>query len=540
MTFEPRGTEQQKIISTEAQLTVVLGGAGTGKTTCALAAASSHLERTGASAQQRVLFLSFSRASVSRIADHCQGVLGRHAAHIDISTFHALAYSIVRRFGSLVGRPNVMLVSPPRERLDPDSGTIGYQHLIPLALRVIQSSPAVALHLRSRWGLVIVDEFQDTGDFQQSLLNEIAKDSRVILLGDPNQCIYTFLAADGVRLERITDACGVAGAHNTIILPEVSHRDPTGVIPSVALAVLRRDFTSPSLAAALASGRLVVRSKIALEDEVITVANQVRLLQDEGLGVAVFTHHNDMLAALSDGLEADGIDHEIAGLSDALACALDAQVAMIRFSVGEIGWEEVLLALAVFVTSAQRGSQVPALARDILDATGSRTLQARLTELRTRLSREQDASVEASLNTAAEAHGIIGLASKSSAWAQAASLLRTMRARASRQAGRTGSKRVVVRKISSAAKEAASSALTEVAVDPKEVQLMNLYQTKGREADATIVVLREGDFMGKEGEPFPTTSRLLYVVFSRARERIVVLLVGDYLHPAVDPLTQLS
>jgi DNA helicase-2/ATP-dependent DNA helicase PcrA len=134
---------------------------------------------------------------------------------------------------------------------------------------------------------------------------------------------------------------------------------------------------------------------------------------------------------------------------------------------------------------------------------------------------------------------MIGLTSKSSAWSQAASLLRTMRARASRQTGRTGSKHLIVRKIASAAKEAASSVLTDVAVDPREVQLMNLYQTKGREADATIVVLREGDFMGTEGEPFPTTSRLLYVVFSRARHRIIVLLVGDYLHPAVEPLTQL-
>jgi DNA helicase-2/ATP-dependent DNA helicase PcrA len=540
MTFEPRGPEQHKIISAEAELTVVLGGAGTGKAACALAAASAHLERTRTPPTQRVLFLSFSRASVSRIADHSQGALGHYAPYVEISTFHALAYSVVRRFGSLVGRPNVTLVSPPRERLDSNPESIGYRHLIPLALKIIQSSPAVSDHLGSRWGLIIVDEFQDTGDSQQALLNEIARDSRVILLGDPNQCIYTFLAADGVRLERIVEACDTAGPENTINLPEVSHRDPTGVIPSVARAVLHRDFTSPSLTTAIQDGRLQVRSEISLEDEVAVVAEHVRELQDEGLGVAVFTHHNDMLAALSDGLEADGIDHEIAGLSDALACALDAQVAMLRFATDDITWEDVLLAIAVFVTSAQRGSQVPPLARNIIDATGSSALQARLTDLRTRLASQQEATVEDDLEVAAEAHQMIGLTSKSSAWSQAASLLRTMRARASRQTGRTGSKQLVAAKIASMAKEAASSVLTDVAVDPREVQLMNLYQTKGREADATIVVLREGDFMGTEGEPFPTTSRLLYVVFSRARQRIIVLLIGDYLHPAVEPLAQLA
>ena len=69
---------------------------------------------------------------------------------------------------------------------------------------------------------------------------------------------------------------------------------------------------------------------------------------------------------------------------------------------------------------------------------------------------------------------------------------------------------------------------------------MNLYQTKGREADVTIVVLRDGDWFGDEGEPWPSTSRLLYVVFSRARTRIVVLPVGDDLHPAVRQLGALK
>ncbi|MBV5247043.1 AAA family ATPase [Mycolicibacterium sp. PAM1] len=538
MTFQARGDEQQKVIKTDSDLTVVLGGAGTGKTTCALAAAAAHLERTTTSPEQRALFLSFSRASVSRIADHSRGILGPYAPRVDISTFHALAYSIVRRFGSLIGKPSVVLVSPPRERLDSRPDAIGYDHLIPLAINIIRSSPAVAAHLRSRWGLVIVDEFQDTGDAQQDLLNEIAQDARLILLGDPNQCIYTFLAADGVRIERITEACRTAGSENTISLPEVSHRDPTGVIPSVARAVLQRDFTSPALTAAIDDERLHIHSGIPLEDEVAVVADYVRGIRADDLGVAVFTHHNDMLAALSDGLEADGIDHEIAGLNDALACALDAQVAMLGFAAGSNTWDDVLLALAVFCTSAQRGKQVPQLARDILDGTGSTALHARLSDLQGHL--QVDAPVEDDLGIAAGAHEMVGLTSKSSAWAQAASLLRTMRARATRQSIRQAPKKLIVRRIAAAAQEAAASVLTDVAVDPHEVQLMNLYQTKGREADVTIVVLRQGDFMGTEGEPFPTTSRLLYVVFSRARHRIVVLLVGDYLHPAVEPLTRLA
>jgi hypothetical protein len=38
---------------------------------------------------------------------------------------------------------------------------------------------------------------------------------------------------------------------------------------------------------------------------------------------------------------------------------------------------------------------------------------------------------------------------------------------------------------------------------PADVQLMGLCQSKGREADATIVVLRGNDYFGKESEPMP-------------------------------------
>ncbi|MCX5045265.1 UvrD-helicase domain-containing protein [Aldersonia sp. NBC_00410] len=538
MTFTPRGSEQKQIIESEAKLAVVLGGAGTGKTTCALAAAKAHLDRVTRPDRDRVLFLSFSRASVARISDRSNGILGTHTDHIDVSTFHALAYSIVRRFGRLVGRANAVLVSPPRERFGTDPESIGYSQLMPLALKIIRSAPAVADHLRSRWGLVIVDEFQDTGDMQHELLNEIAFGARVLLLGDQNQCIYTWRTEDGVRLERISEAVEAAGAENTIQLPEVSHRDPSGIIPSVARAVLQRDFASPAIVTAVDDHRLEVRSGIRLEHEVEVVTRVVKDLQDEQYGVAVFTHHNDMLAALSDGLEADGIQHEIAGLSDALACALDTQVAMLQVTVGTGAWSSVLDALAVFVTSAQRGRAIPQLATEILDATGTSNLHSRLSEIRTRL--EIASNCEEALHVASHAHESIGLTSKSAAWEQAAKIIRPMRARAVRQLGAAASERLIARNIASAAREATYSALTDISVNPKDVQLMNLYQTKGREADATVVVLREGDIMGFEREPFPSTSRLLYVVFSRARHRITVLLVGHTLHPAVAPLAHLT
>ena len=69
---------------------------------------------------------------------------------------------------------------------------------------------------------------------------------------------------------------------------------------------------------------------------------------------------------------------------------------------------------------------------------------------------------------------------------------------------------------------------------------MGLYQTKGREADATVVVLRSNDFYGKEPAPFPVGSRLLYVVLTRARRKTIVLLFGHEPPALIAPLARLA
>lgn len=535
--FEPRGEEQLAVVRSTAPLTVVLGGAGTGKTVSALAAARAHLERADVRPLEHVLVLSFSRASVARIIERSRSVLGEAGDRVEVHTFHGLAWSIVRRFGALVGHPDPVLANPARRKLKVEPGTLGYDDIIPLALRIITSSAAVREYLRERWTLVIVDEFQDTDDAQAEFVEAIAGDARRVLLGDPDQCIYTFRADDGVRLARITDASAAAGSDNTIDFPDLSHRDPTQVIPAVARAIQRRDFGSEAITAALQAGRLDVRAAVPLTDEVRVVADTIEDLRKLGLEVAVFTHHNDMLAALSDGLESREIEHEIAGLSDALTCALDAQVAMLRFAASVGPWDDVLESLAVFVTSAGRGKSVPPLALDIAAGGRSPALAALIAGLAETLSTTTpDLAFDAAMN----AHTAIGLPDKSSSWTQAARIIRSLRARARRRLGPGAGERLVVTSLAAEVREVTHTALTQELSRAHPVQLMNLYQTKGREADATVVVLREGDFLGKEREPFPNTSRLLYVVFSRARQRIIIIPVGSRLHPAVAPLARLS
>lgn len=525
-------TEQQRVIESTQPLLVVLGGAGTGKTTTACAAGRAHLERQGAS--DRVLFLSFSRASVGRVLQRARGVVGPWGPYMDVTTFHALAWSIVRRFGPIVGHENPVLRPPAYKRLLDDPESLEYEDLIPLALKAMETSKSVRQHIELRWGLVIVDEYQDTGDLQAELVNAVSTGSRRVLLGDTNQCIYaSFLSSAGVRPERIEDAAREAGADGVVNLPPASHRDTTGLIPAIAQAIMRRDFQHEAIQDGVQTERLVVESGIDAEAEGGAVAEWVQALTEENLSVGVYCHHNDMLAGLSDRLQEEGVDHEIAGMSDALSLALLAQVEMCKYGARASEWNEVLQSLAVFVASAQKGSYVPQLARKILEG-GDGTLGRRLSDLRRSLN---GAPLEDAAVIAADAHAGIGLPSKLRAWRQAATLLRPMIARARRSRDR----RAAVPAMAREAEQAASDLLTAIADDPGEVQLMNLHQTKGREADATIVVLRATDFFGKdEKPPYVNTSRLLYVVFSRARHRVVLLLVGERYSVQIAPLALLA
>lgn len=223
--------EQRAVIDSTNPVLVVLGGAGTGKTTTAAAAARAHLERSSPQATSgptrhldvrhhpRVLFLSFSRASVARITERNRPILGSYRHHVDVTTFHALAWRFILRFGALIDLPNPHLTSNAEALLLPSADNLRYHDLVPNALSLLEI-PAIANHARSRWSMIICDEFQDTDDRQYALLQAIKGDARLLLMGDPNQCIYANLpGAIGVKPERLYDALDLPGAMR-IDLPE--------------------------------------------------------------------------------------------------------------------------------------------------------------------------------------------------------------------------------------------------------------------------------------------------------------------------------
>lgn len=550
MSYSPNA-EQLDVIHAADPVLLVLGGAGTGKTTTAAVAARTHLERRSSSGisrrtpqssavSSRVLFLSFSRASVSRILERSSTLLGERVNQVDVTTFHALAWGLIRRFGNLVGHLDPRLMTEAQAKLfrrEPE--TLRYSDLVPIALDVL-AVPLVSRHTKQRWDLIICDEFQDTDEKQFDLLQAVrGESSRLLLLGDPNQCIYSSLpGVIGVGPERLQAALTLPGARE-VELPPASYRDPSGVLPAAAAAIRQRRFGDPAVAAALHSGRLTIRAGLQQEAEGEVVAEAVEALRAEGHSVAVFSHHNDALSRLSDELSTSGVVHETTGLPESVSAALDAVVAMLQFSQGDKDWRTVEQMLAVFVTSAVRGRGVPNLALMLigqLEAPAS--LSERMRELEASL---RTADLSSALDVAQDAHRSVGLPTKATSWARAVGLLKPMLALSLRGTLSTSAPAALAR-LEALVLDQRMRLLTDTLAEPEPaVQLMGLYQAKGREADATVIILRATDFFGSDrSEPFEEGSRLMYVVFTRARKKSVVLIFGEGLPGLVAPLARLA
>lgn len=529
--------KQRDVIEVEDKLVLVLGGAGCGKTTTALWAARAELLRLN-SATARVAFLTFSRTAVDQISSRSMAALASLGDRIEVSTFHAMAFRLVRGFGRYVGfGPEAPeLQSSAQLKLHGQrEGLLAYDDLMPLALKVLRSERIRAL-LAERWPLIICDEFQDTSDEQWALLDQLRQRSRLILLADPNQMIHTFVR--GVSSERLRHARALADL--VVELEPASHRDPSGAIPALAASIMRRDFMTDAVRDAVESDRLSVRVDVDDDELVDAIRDELRSAWRAGArDYGIFGHSNEGVASLGHELAEAGIDHVLVGLPDAQGEAIAAMAVMCQFAVGETDARAVRSALATFMTACSRGNRAPDLAVALANARPMpRGLEERLQALEAAL-----------IDVAPDPAGVAGVVERSwpalgilagnRPWARACPLFGPVVRRATRGHALDGD---AVTAIGREAREMRSAALLDSnRIRRPPTQLMNFHQTKGREADAVLLVYREGDVLSgwRDSEPYEESSRVLYVSLTRARRRLSVLLPPNP-HPLVAPFARLA
>jgi len=522
---------QQAIVDSDDPTLIAYGGAGTGKTTAALYAARAEIEQRAAE-HQKVLFLTFSRTAVAQILDRAGPVLKGLDDRVEIMTFHGFAYRMIMDFGQYAGfgpAPPPLVGEAAARLMDDSQPALRLDDLLPGCLRVLKNGFVKSL-LVERWPMIICDEFQDTGDDHWRLIEFLAPPARLVLLADPNQLIYGFVP--GVGAHRLAAAEGRHGSR-VLELQPASYRDPSQILPAAAAAIRRREFLATEVAHAIERSRMAILSGVSFEDCGPRIDEAIADRRRQGdASFGVYIHGNGPAADLSAQLTSAGVNNVAVGFPEAYGQALSVMVECLRFTNSLCAWEHVEFQLGVLATSLIRSKDLPPLARMLCgDKPRPSALDERLANIENECNICQDPTN--AIDLAAGIWTRLGLTFGNQQWDRAA---RMFTATATGLFNRTNQSWIDDTKV--ALDQAEAHSLVGSIEDARgSVQVMNLHQTKGREADATILVFRDGEYFGRDLEPYEESSRLLYVALTRARNHVTIVL-GEEPHPLVQPLRQ--
>ena len=384
-----------------------------------------------------------------------------------------------------------------------------------------------------KWGLVICDEAQDTNEIQWDFLLHLAS-RKLLLLGDPNQMIYTFIP--GVSPERFRKMR--EWADREFELNPRSHRDPSGAIPALAEAVRQRQFQDDAVLNALRDERLTIHFDTDEEDVPDLICDIIKTVRLRGSrDVGIFVRSNTAVAELAEQLDEAGINYVLIGIPEAYSEALGSMAAQCAFALGLASDEDVRRSLGLFLTASMRRAKAPLMARALI---GKAPLPELIDQAVQRL---EDSLMEASQGTVGDLAEIavnswegIGIQSSYRPWRNAsAHFIRLVRPIQHMSASVESLGQLL---------EVVERSQVEALIDRDyseqgRIKLMNYHQTKGREADTVVHLFRPDDYFGREREPYEETSRLLNVAISRGKQQVVIILPSSP-HPLVEPFLALK
>jgi len=349
---------------------LIEGGPGSGKTTIALLKAARTMENL--EAEQRVVFLSFSRAAVRQVSDR----VGEHLPwafrnRLEIRTFHAFFMDFVRSHGPLLaGTPAVFLPpdaeNPAKADHDGDwnaetrelarQGIYVFDQLAPVTATLLERSRALRRLYSDRYPLVIVDEFQDTNLDQWRVIQALSRNSTIICLADPDQRIYEGFVpgVDEARLQQAVEAL----APKRFDLAGDNHRSAGSGILDYANAVLRGQPASPPDSVRELRYRYPVTPEQLTHRAIVYLQSHLTHQLGRLPTIAVLAPSSAFVAGISEAISAD------MPTADGVLPAVDH----------ELVWDPGLSAAAGFVVASilewpalTRAEAIPATLRSVAD-----------------------------------------------------------------------------------------------------------------------------------------------------------------------------
>lgn len=357
---------QRRVMEAHGHL-LVTGGPGSGKTTISIIKAAQIADqRIGPG--QKMLFLSFARATVSRVVEAIerdQKISDATKRLIDVDTYHAFFWRVLRTHGYLIGLPRrLALLTPASEaialseirsgfparklldeqkkakkcleaaeliRLAMDDGRISFDFFASYVGDILRNSGRVRRLVATMYPVIILDEFQDTNAAQWLVLQALGESCRLIALADPEQRIYDWIGADSARLDHFRSAC----APVEVDLSTDNHRSAGTDIAIFGNDVLSGNFRQQKYKDVMLDSFMPFRDPAMTRLVTIVYAARKRLVTQniENWSVAILVPTKRMTRLVSDALR-----HPPAGLNAV------SHTAMIEMEAAILG-AEIIAAL---------------------------------------------------------------------------------------------------------------------------------------------------------------------------------------------------
>lgn len=366
--------EQQQAVTTASQYTLVLAGAGSGKTRV-LTHRIAWLCQTEPIEPQSIFAVTFTNKAATEMRQRIDALLQDKVTQgMWVGTFHGLAHRLLRLFAKQAGLPDqfqlidtedqMRLLRPLMRELNIDEkkstpkmlaefiaqqkeaglravdldrdagndcrylplyqlyeqvceqgGYVDFAELLLRAVELLSRDPCVLKYCQTRFSIILVDEFQDTNAIQYQFIALLAgANNRVMIVGDDDQSIYGWRGASADNLNRF-----IQDHPNTELIRLEQNYRSTGFILKVAnqLIANNSERLGKNLWTNEALGEYIQLFMAFNEmDEARFVAKQIRRHHTSGShysDCAVLYRNNALARPVEDAFIQSGIPYQIYG-----------------------------------------------------------------------------------------------------------------------------------------------------------------------------------------------------------------------------------
>ena len=309
-------TEDKKNLLASQSHILATGGPGSGKTTIALMKAGKIVSDNFLKPAQCILFLSFARATVARVAEQAIGIIEKKDQDkIEINTYHGFAWKLIRSYGFLLSRKPIRLLPPSdaasrlskidsknkleiekeKQRLFTEEGFLHFDLFASKSGEILSGSSKIRTIISDSYPIIILDEFQDTNTAEWAMIQLLGEKSTLIALADLEQRIYDFRGASPSRIKNFCEKYS----------PEIfdfgleNHRSPSTDIVTFGNDLLTGKNKGKQYNDVVIERYTFSRDHMPIKSRVISVMNQLKKQDKEDwtLQIQCYVHFGTLEGA---------------------------------------------------------------------------------------------------------------------------------------------------------------------------------------------------------------------------------------------------